>query len=167
MPDLLPSTKNIIYTCITFFNMASRNLPVVLHKFNSPGYKKTGTFQSLSFLQSCLYIKDTQTKWNGPGYAGKRFAYPYYTISPIHSARKLLRFWRNSKPALREIGQYDRFCPDLQYNLRFFCTLTQEISAVFHNCTGSELYKILYPCLRNLAGRSFCRVKPYKTKRTG
>ena len=69
---------------------------MVLHKFNSPGYKKTGTFQSLSFLQSCLYIKDTQTKWNGPGYAGKRFAYPYYTISPLHSASKLLRFWRNA-----------------------------------------------------------------------
>ena len=82
---------------------------MVLHKFNSPGYKKTGTFQSLSFLQSCLYIKDTQTKWNGPGYAGKRFACPYYTIPRSTPQESCFAFGETANQPSEKLGSMTGF----------------------------------------------------------
>lgn len=80
MPDLLPSTKNIIYTCTTFFNMASRNLPVVLHQFNSPGCKNDGLSVPVLFCKAVCILRIHKPDSVGPAGPGRHLAYDYYSI---------------------------------------------------------------------------------------
>lgn len=42
--------------------------------------KRWGPRRSPSFLQSCLYIKDTQTKFSSPDQSGRHSACYYYSI---------------------------------------------------------------------------------------
>lgn len=80
MPDLLPSAKNIIYTCITFSIWQPGIYRWFYINLTPPDIKRQGLFSPCLFCKAVCILRIHKPDSVGPAGPGRHLAYDYYSI---------------------------------------------------------------------------------------